>query len=100
MDNFHNFIALPLENEARKLLSISDRPVGKIFDADSIEAGYFVEVMITLLHIKNNYAIDPSIKEFILKYRNYSMVSGNAIEESIAREMYSEFENLLNANLE
>lgn len=47
--NFHNDIAICLEGDTRHYFEDIDRPVMKIYDADSNEICNFVEVMIILL---------------------------------------------------
>ena len=93
--NFHGDIAIRLENIASQYYGDIGRPVTKIYDADAIEQGYFVEVMIMLLRDqtgRNNEHED--VDEFVRSCAQYLGVSGNNIPNEIAQELFDRFEEL------
>lgn len=96
MYSFHNDIAIPLEYEARKAFGFKDRNRGLMFDADSIELGSFVEVMLMTLYCKNNYMSSLDIASFAEHCRKYFRVKGNGIAKDEAFEMFERFKKLLN----
>ena len=93
--NFHNDIAIPLEHIAKKYYRDMDRPRSKIYDADFIESGNYVEVMIILLRnsTKMNNGL-TAIDEFVQSCAPYLGVSGNAIPCHIAQELFDRFSRL------
>ena len=93
--NFHNDIAIELERIARSKYCSTERPYTKIYDADSIELGSFVEVMIILLREKtgmeNNHT---DIEAFVNKCGPYLGKSGNLIPKEIAQKLFNDFKQL------
>ena len=93
--NFHVDIAIQLESDANYYFRGFDRPVDKIYDADAIELGRFVEVMIILLREKTNFNNEhDEIDECVTDCAPYLGKSGNSIEPEIANELYVRFTNL------
>lgn len=93
--NFHNDIAIPLESIARHYYGDTDRPYTKIYDADAIESGNFVEVMIILLrevtHMVNDNA---EIDEFVKSCTPYLGMRGSEIPKETAQELYNRFKSI------
>ena len=90
--NFHNDIAIPLESDACQYYGDTGRPLTKIYDADAIESGNFVEVMLILLReathmINDNTAID----EFVRSCSPYLGMRGSEIPKETAQELYDKF---------
>lgn len=95
--NFHGDIAIQLERDARYLFGDVDRPVTKIYDADSIEICNFVEVMILLLREKTGFNNEhEEIDEFVRDCAPYLGVSGNSINPEVADRLYQRFSKLFN----
>ena len=93
--NFHGYIAHSLEGDARRYFKWRDRPFDKIFDADNIEQGHFVEAMIILLRDKTSYtAENDDIESFVEKSAKYFGFSGNSIPPEEAQSLYDEFTEL------
>ena len=88
-------LALELETTARKIMNFSDRPVEMIYDSNSIEYGNFIEVMVILLKVKNNFTPDEKIERFAKKYNSYAGKSMNDIGIGIADAIYKDFKRLL-----
>lgn len=86
--NFHGWIAIPLENKLRKIFGFDDRPIGTIFDADSIEGGSFYDVMCLIL-----------AKEKIEKWEDFANKYSQKDIEKMGIEdqykVYQEFCNLI-----
>ncbi|MBP3805808.1 MAG: hypothetical protein J6I76_18315 [Oribacterium sp.] len=95
--NFHNDIAIPLEGEARKVYCESDRPIGKIYDADGIESGgYFAEVMILILRKVTEYSNNMAeINQFIEDIAPFIQKKGNEIPHEVAQGIYNKFKELM-----
>ena len=90
--NFHNDIAINLENEARKLFKWDARPEQITFDADAIESGNFAEDMIILLRKKTNYSNScDDIDNFVVKLGVNIGKSGTEIGKETAQELFDEF---------
>lgn len=87
-------LALELETTARKIMHFSDRPVEIIYDSDSIECGNFIEVMVILLKVKNNFTPDEKIERFAKKYNSYVGKSMNDIGIALADVIYNDFRRL------
>ena len=88
--NFHGHIALELETKAKKFFNNTDC-INKIYSADSIESGCFVEVMIFLLREKSQMDSNEKIDDFIVKSKPYLQLSGREIEPKKAQELYNDF---------
>lgn len=92
MWNFHSSIALPIESIARQHYNCADRPRTKIYDADFIESGHFVEVMSIILREKTDYEISRSdVDEFMDKCAPYFAKSASEIPQDIAQNLLDEF---------
>ena len=90
--NFHNDIAMALESIARNQFGNVDRPFGKIYDADSIETGCFIEVMIILLRLKSKMEDNnDDITEFVKSCSEYLGESGNDIPNETAQNLLDRF---------
>lgn len=93
--NFHNDIALKLEGICRSYLKFQGRPMGTIFDADSIETSCFVEVMVYLLRKMTKCSVDnPDVEQFIKNCAPHFCKSGHEIEPVMAEKLISEFSRL------
>lgn len=93
--NFHGDIAIQLEGDARHFFGDIDRPVTKIYDADSIEICNFVEVMIILLREKTRFNNEhEEIDAFVKDCAPYLGISGNSIDPEIADGLYQSFKKL------
>ena len=90
-------IALELEIKARGIMGFHDRPGGTIYDANSIECGSFVDVMVMLLKVKNNFAENLEIDNFADRYHSYDGKSMNEIGLEKVTAIYGEFQALLSA---
>lgn len=94
--NFHNDIAIPLENVARKMHGDYLRPLGKSYDADAIESGTFAECMIQIVREKTGYTTeDNDVNRFIEKCYSYMGVEGSQIDKHIAQSLFNEFNALI-----
>lgn len=83
MFNFHSEIALPLELMAmEERIKLEDKEV----NADDIETGAFVEVMLLILSKAQKTDNDFSVKCFPYKGK-----TANEIEDEIAKELFDEF---------
>lgn len=90
--NFHNDIALTLEYYARSTFGYPDRPAGTIFDADAIEGGTFVEVMMLILRKKTDYTNEISeIYDFAADCGKCYSASSNAISDETADYLFKQF---------
>lgn len=94
MENFHGEIAFPLEGKAREVMGLIDRPVGTIFDADSIETGTFAEVMILLLRKKWGYLDSEEVDAFVSGCAPYIQKYASEIPEEKTRSLYHRFKEL------
>ena len=93
--NFHGDIAINLERIARDYYGDIDRPVAKIYDADAIEHGNFVEVMVMLLREKTGkYNDNEEIERFVRECAPYLGVSGISIPKETAQQLFDRFKLL------
>ena len=90
-------LSLQLETVARKIINFSNRPIGTMYDADSIERGNFIEIMILLLKVKNNFAENEKIENFADRYHSYAGKPMTDIGMECASAIYDEFEALLSS---
>ena len=92
--NFHGWVALPLEHYARGAKLMPDgHHVGDWYtNADVIEHGSFVEVMIALLRSKLGPEAD--LIDFEKKCAPYLGVNGNSIPKDEAQNLFDEFEKM------
>ena len=93
--NFHGDIAIALEDIASRHYGDIMRPVNKIYDADSIEQGSFVEVMLLLLREKVGlYNELDDVNEFERDCAPYFNANGNTIPKETAQELFDRFKAL------
>ena len=94
--NFHNDISLKLENDARRLFKMESVPREKVFNADGIDTGHFVETMIILLRRTTDYNnYNEEIDNFINKSSKYIGNRANSIPEQEAEDLYATFKSIL-----
>lgn len=85
--NFHNNIAIPLEE-------IGKLHIGKTFpSADAIERGEFVEAMHLVLSVV--FGNFDEIPEFVKASKAYASVPAHEIPNEIATELFEDFKRLL-----
>lgn len=85
--NFHNYIAIPLEE-------IGEKYVGKTFaGAGDIDRGAFVDAMLQVLMIE--FGGLDKVPEFVDDCREYDLVRGEDIPKEKAIELFEEFKRLL-----
>lgn len=93
--NFHGDIAIPLEGTASSHYGRIGRPMGTIYDADAIDVGTFVEVMIILLRERTDMADEiEGIDEFVRECSPYLGMSGNLIPKETAQRLFDKFNDL------
>ena len=92
--NFHGWVALQLESYARQArLMPDDHHVGDWYtNADVIECGSFVEVMIALLRKK--LGVEADLIDFEKKSAPYLGMNGNLIPKDEAQNLFDEFKKL------
>lgn len=90
-------LSLELETTARKIMNFKERPKGTMFDSDSIERETFVEVMILLLKVKNNFEFNEEIEMFANTYQPYVDKAINVIGIDEANIIYHKFKKLIDA---
>lgn len=92
--NFHGWVALPLEHYARQAELMPDgHHVGDWYtNADVIERGSFVEVMIALLRSK--LGAEAYLIDFEKKCAPYLGMNGNLIPMDEAQNLFNEFKKL------
>ena len=94
--NFKNDIAMRLEYFARDYFKDIDRPSGKIYDSDSIEAQTFAEVMIILVRQISNYTSEnDKVEDFVKQCTPYLGKSGHKIDPEIANHLLDTFYSLV-----
>ncbi|WP_409335926.1 hypothetical protein [Eubacterium sp. F2] len=91
MNSFHNNIALQLEDYACREFGDSGRPLGKWYDADSIENGNFAKCMITLLERKYGNDCPSEVSYFIRECRQYMGARADQIGYDTAKSLFDEF---------
>lgn len=90
--NFHGYIAIELEGIASRYFNAYVRPMTKIYDADAIESGCFVEVMIILLRESTNMENDrDDISRFVKDCRSYLGKRGAYIPKETAQNLFERF---------
>lgn len=85
--NFHNFIAIPLEEYSRKYIG------NQHTTADDIDRDAFVSTMINVLLVV--YGSFDNLKEFVDACRPYDGLSHNAIPDDVSRELFADFKRLI-----
>jgi len=91
MENFHGYIAVPLEGKLRSLFGFRERPVGTVFDADSIENSFFYDAMCLIL-VRN--AVENRT-DFMDRYLYLKGKSASEVEIREAIRIYDEFLSLI-----
>lgn len=86
--NFHNYIAIKLERYAKKFI------YDGFADAEDIENGEFVYTMISVL--KHKLGSNADIRDFVEMCNEYDKVCGKDIPEDKAKEIFAEFERIVN----
>lgn len=86
--NFHNYIALPLEEHGKAYIGSSCK------SADEIECGEFVNAMFAILSIKLGSL--KEIPDFVDLCRCYEDLPASKIPKEKAIELFTEFERLVN----
>lgn len=90
--NFHGDIAIELEGMAARYFNDPVRPMTKIYDADDIESGCFVEVMIILLRESTNMENNrDDIDQFVKDCRSYLGKRGTYIPKETAQNLFDSF---------
>lgn len=93
--NFHGDIAIALEGIASDYFGETGRPFTKIYDADAIEQGAFVEVMSHLLRLKTGYSNDcPEIDDFVSRSKTFLSKTGSQIPPEVSQALFDEFVTL------
>ena len=93
--NFHGDIAIPLETDACMYYRELGRPNGKIYEADSIEQGSFVEAMILLLRERTNKDCEnEEVNAFVRECQPFLGISSHSIPPEIAQQLYNRFREL------
>ena len=90
--NFHNYIALPLEQYGKTYIGSLSRT------ADEIEAGEFIDVMLSILSIKFGGLKD--IEDFVALCKNYVDVPASTIPKEKVIEIFEEFKMLVKSEIE
>lgn len=93
--NFHGDIALMLETTARNYYQVDPNVSNKIYSADLIEGGCFVEVMICMLREKSCFQNSIlEIDDFVKECNPYLGVGGHSINPEVAQALYDRFEKI------
>ena len=87
--NFHNYIAIPLENISKKLL---DKNID--ISANDVELGGFVAIMTYLLYTK--IGLTEEVLNFYKKASQYLGLSANEMDFNAALQLFDEFKALIN----
>lgn len=91
--NIHFDYCLALEQSARDVFG-ENHNRNKIYDADSIESGSGLEVMIHLLRNKYGFEYNENIEKFINKYQFYFNKGCQEIGRDNVYEFITEFDSL------
>lgn len=86
--NFHDYIAVKLEWYADKFICKN------FSSADDIANGEFVYTMISVL--KHKLGSNADIRDFVEICNEYDKVCGKDIPEDKAKEIFAEFERIVN----
>lgn len=85
--NFHNYVAIPLENYSRKYIGNNHTT------ADDIDNGEFVDTMLSVLLVV--YGNFDDLEKFVDDCRNYDKLPHEKIPDSVAKELFADFERLV-----
>lgn len=85
--NFHNFIAIPLEEYSRKYIG------NQHTTADDIDRDAFVSTMINVLLVV--YGSFEDLGTFVDACREYTGVSHHDIPEDVSKELFDDFRRLV-----
>lgn len=85
--NFHNYIALPLEEYGKEFIGNSCKT------ADEIEGGEFVDAMFSVLLIK--FGNLKAVSNFVALCENYTDMPASKIPTDIAKEIFEEFKKIV-----
>ena len=86
--NFHNYIALPLEEYGKEFVGNSCKT------ADEIETCEFVDAMLSILSI--NFGSLNDIPDFVDMCRDYEDLPASKIPKEKAIDLFEEFRRLVN----
>lgn len=90
MENFHGHIAVRLEHIAKEIKGLTTLPKDSIYNADIIQGGTFVEVMLELLLL--NGIRD---KDFEKKCKLYKDKGASEIPYEVAYDLFIQFKKLV-----
>ncbi len=85
--NFHNYIAIPLENYFRKYFGTTRRM------ADDIEYGEFVNVMFAI--IQHEFGTLKDLPDFVEMCNDFANLPASQIPNDKAQEIFNEFERIM-----
>lgn len=85
--NFHNYVAVPLENYSRKYIGWDHTT------ANCIDTGEFVDTMLSVLLLV--YGSFDDLGSFVDACREYDGVPHSKIPDSVAQELFADFERLV-----
>ena len=92
--NFYADIAIPLEAIAQKILNTS-MLTDKVFSSAFISSNYFVESMILLIRIKNDYTTSSLSDEFIQEASKYIFVNSSKIPPEESVRLFNRFKKII-----
>jgi hypothetical protein len=94
--NFHSDVAMVLEEYARDhYISNNSRTFNKIYDADAIQYGHFVEVMIMLLRdITNKSNEYERIDSFVKRIIRQEYLKPESVDKNEIFEVFEDFKIL------
>lgn len=97
--NFHNDIAMALANIARRHYGESEISTTKIYGANAIGSGHYVEVMIEILRdITNREDNHDDIDQFAKDCAPYLGTRGIDIPKEEAQEIFERFQEIYRQN--
>lgn len=85
--NFHNYIAVPLENYCRKHIGNNWRT------ANDIANGEFVNVMFTI--IQNEFGTLKDVSAFVEMCNDFANLTAKQIPSDKAQEIFNEFKRIM-----
>ena len=97
--NFHNDIALVLANIARRHYGEGEFSTTKIYGANAIGLGHYVEVMIEILRDKTNREVNHhDIDQFVKDCAPYLGMREIDIPNEKAQELFERFQEIYRQN--